>query len=251
MTDIDRFDPFERRISTAIDEIAAARAPEYLADVFRQTARTAQRRRWFIVERWLPVNRVSYGAAAVAIVIAIAGGAIVVSQYRSPSVGGPSPSPSPTSATATFISPLYRYSVVSRVTWSVEPATEPWPGGDGIGSTDSPYADVFRSEGSPDSAVAGVKALAVPDGTTAAGWLAQWERSREVVGQCFGSASPWTDVTVAGLPARRFEWRCDTSPQRDAKGNYDEYTFLAAGMGYVITGTPSMVDALVQSFRVP
>lgn len=56
MTALDRFDPFERRISGAIDEIAAARLPDYLDDIFQLTARTSQRPRWTFLERWLPVD---------------------------------------------------------------------------------------------------------------------------------------------------------------------------------------------------
>ena len=56
MTAFDRFDPFERRISEAIDEIAAARPLDYLDDILRQTARTSQRPRWTFPERWLPVD---------------------------------------------------------------------------------------------------------------------------------------------------------------------------------------------------
>jgi len=56
MTTFDRFDPFERRIGEAIHEIAATRTPDYLTDVLRQTARTAQRPRWAFLERWLPVD---------------------------------------------------------------------------------------------------------------------------------------------------------------------------------------------------
>jgi hypothetical protein len=56
MTAFDRFDPFERRISEAIDGIAAARRPEYLDDILRQTARTSQRPRWTFPERWLPLD---------------------------------------------------------------------------------------------------------------------------------------------------------------------------------------------------
>jgi len=56
VTAFDRFDPFERRISDAIDEIAATRRPDYLDDIFRLTARTAQRPRWTFIERWLSVD---------------------------------------------------------------------------------------------------------------------------------------------------------------------------------------------------
>ena len=57
MTTFDRFDPFEQRITAAIDEIAAPRRPDYLDDVFRQTAQTAQRPRWTFPRRWLPRAR--------------------------------------------------------------------------------------------------------------------------------------------------------------------------------------------------
>jgi Tol biopolymer transport system component len=56
MTAFDRFDPFEQRIVDAIDEIAAPRRPDYLDDVFRQTARSSQRPRWTFPERWLPMD---------------------------------------------------------------------------------------------------------------------------------------------------------------------------------------------------
>lgn len=56
MTAFDRFDPFERRISDAIDEIAVARVPDYLDDILRLTARSSQRPRWTFLERWLPVD---------------------------------------------------------------------------------------------------------------------------------------------------------------------------------------------------
>ena len=56
MTAFERFDPFERRITDAIDEIAATRPPEYLDDILRQTARMSQRPRWTFPERWLNVD---------------------------------------------------------------------------------------------------------------------------------------------------------------------------------------------------
>jgi len=56
MTSFDRFDPFEQRISSAIDEIAAGGRPDYLDDVLRQTARTSQRPRWSFPGSWLPAG---------------------------------------------------------------------------------------------------------------------------------------------------------------------------------------------------
>ena len=56
MTTFDRFDPFERRIGAAMDDIAGTRPLDFLDDVFRQTARTAQRPRWSFPERWFNVD---------------------------------------------------------------------------------------------------------------------------------------------------------------------------------------------------
>jgi Tol biopolymer transport system component len=56
MTTFDRFDPFERRIGAAMDDIAGTRALDYLDDVFRRTARTSQRPRWSFPERWFNVD---------------------------------------------------------------------------------------------------------------------------------------------------------------------------------------------------
>jgi hypothetical protein len=56
MTAFDRFDPFEQRITDAIDEIAMARRPDYLDDVLQLTVRSSQRPRWTFPERWLPMD---------------------------------------------------------------------------------------------------------------------------------------------------------------------------------------------------
>ena len=56
MTAFDRFDPFERRISDAIHEIAEAHRSDYLDDILQQTAASKQRPRWTFLERWLPVD---------------------------------------------------------------------------------------------------------------------------------------------------------------------------------------------------
>jgi Tol biopolymer transport system component len=56
MTTFDRFDPFERRIGEALEGIAPQRPLDYLDDVLRQTARTAQRPRWSFPERWFNVD---------------------------------------------------------------------------------------------------------------------------------------------------------------------------------------------------
>jgi Tol biopolymer transport system component len=56
MTAFDRFDPFDQRISAALDAIAVPQRPDYLDDILGVTARTAQRPRWAFPERWLPLD---------------------------------------------------------------------------------------------------------------------------------------------------------------------------------------------------
>ena len=56
MTAFPGFDPFERRISHAFEEITDARRPAYLDDILQRTARTAQRPRWTFPERWLSLD---------------------------------------------------------------------------------------------------------------------------------------------------------------------------------------------------
>ena len=56
MSALNEFDPFEQRISAALDEVAAPRRPDYLDAVLRQTATTAQRPRWTFAGRWLPMS---------------------------------------------------------------------------------------------------------------------------------------------------------------------------------------------------
>ena len=191
-------------------------------------------------------------AVGVLTAMVAAGGALYLLGPRSgPAITATPTAGAPSIAPITFTSPLYGYSVSILGTWAATAASEPWQGGDGIEPQDPPYADVFRLDASPDGATVRVKARSVPDGTSATTWLAQWEAVRAVGGTCFGSATPWSDSSVAGVPARRYEWRCDNSPSPDAAPNYDEYAFVIGARGFVITGTPSMVGQLIQSFRAP
>ena len=101
MTSIDRFDPFEQRITAAIGEIAAPRRPDYLEGILRQTARTSQRPRWTFPARWLPapaagsgrsVSRQVVGRTIVLLVVLaalVAGAAIVGSRLVTRSDPGP------------------------------------------------------------------------------------------------------------------------------------------------------------------
>lgn len=92
MTALGQFDQFEQRIVDAIDELAAPRRPDYLADVFAVTARTSQRPRWAFPGRWLPALDTTGVAArtptrplllvAVAALLALAAAAILIAGAR-------------------------------------------------------------------------------------------------------------------------------------------------------------------------
>lgn len=56
MTAFDSFDRVDARVAGALDELAAARRPDYLDDIFKVTATTRQRPRWTFLERWLPMD---------------------------------------------------------------------------------------------------------------------------------------------------------------------------------------------------
>ena len=204
---------------------------------------------------------------AMAVVAVVLGGAFLLGPTSHSSAGGPTLTPATASAQVTppaatpsppvggtpiamvtYASRQYGYSVDLPRTWSVTPASEPWPAGDRL-EADPAAADRFRIEGSPIDAAVAIAAQTAPEGATVTTWLAEWERIREDIGgHCFGSATPWQQTTVAGLPAWHIAWRCDSGGASE-KSNWDEYTFLAGGRGYVISGTPSMVGLVVDSFR--
>jgi hypothetical protein len=92
MTELDRFDLFERRISEAIDAIAAARTPAYLDDILRLTERTSQRRRWTYPEGSFKVTGIRFAlGAAVVVAAVVAIGALGIHRTAGPAASPPSP----------------------------------------------------------------------------------------------------------------------------------------------------------------
>jgi hypothetical protein len=257
--------PVEDRIRSWLLVTAPTELPDRVFDATFERTQSMSQASGVRVWRTLSMNALPRTAVAViAIVLVVGTGAYLLGPGGltggSPANPTPAATPSPTPlvttladatsspASSTFTSAEYGYSVDVPATWIVTPAKAPWPGAVHL-DEDAAVADSFVLQGSPDGASVSVKAHAVPTGTTATAWLADWERAFEVGGHCFGSATPWTDATVAGVPARRLEWRCDSVT--DAKSNYDVYAFVTGGTGYVVAGTPSMVALAVQSFRAP
>ena len=56
MTTFDRMEP---RLPELMDDLAAARIPDYFDDLLQQTARTRQRPAWSALERWLPMGTIA------------------------------------------------------------------------------------------------------------------------------------------------------------------------------------------------
>ena len=111
------FDRFEQDLPELMTELAAARVPDYLDDMLRQSARTRQRPRWSALERWIPMGVIARTApvrqvpwrsivvAALLIVLAAAAVALFVGsrQRRLPPPFGPPATAraSPPASTAT------------------------------------------------------------------------------------------------------------------------------------------------------
>ena len=57
-------DTFERRLPTALSDLAAPSTPDYLTDILGRTAAKSQRPAWASLERWLPVQLARTRASA-------------------------------------------------------------------------------------------------------------------------------------------------------------------------------------------
>lgn len=92
MTTFEHFDPFERRISAALDDIALAQRPNYLEDILYLTANTTQRPRWSFLSRWLPfdfpaVRRGNIGPLSPAVLALLVVAALVLAALVALSIG--------------------------------------------------------------------------------------------------------------------------------------------------------------------
>lgn len=252
-----------------LDTILAAwldEGPTDLPDATRRAIVTAlpattQARRGRLA-LWRLFEMIGFGRlAATAVVAAIAIGGLVYVVYPRPAPGSPSPTPgvsstpspsataAPTLELVTFTSSQFRYSISVPILWNAVPATEPWAT-EPIVEPDTAYVDTFHPRGTVLGASVAIAAQALPPATGAAQWLADYARTRETSGgPCFGPASAWTDSTVAGMPARRIDAPCDVALA--AQAAFVEYAFVVDGTGYVITGTPTIVELMVATFVAP
>lgn len=233
----------EDRIALWLEEESGGSLPDRVLDATFDRTRGASQRgpsTWRLPSMTRPIPAlIGVGAAAVIVFAAV----VFLRPAPHERVGNASTSPT------TFTSSQHGYTVDIPSTWEVVPAIRPWPAGQRIES-DPTSVDTFRTPGSPIDASVAVAAQRAPEGATSTTWLATWEGIREDIGgHCFGSSTGWMTARVAGLPAWHVKWRCDSAPYE--RSNWDEYTFLAGGMGYVISGNPTMIDRMIESFRVP
>jgi len=61
---MNRYDLFERDITTWLNEAASPRMPDFRDDLLQRTAATSQRPRWSFPERWLPMTAITAGRRA-------------------------------------------------------------------------------------------------------------------------------------------------------------------------------------------
>lgn len=243
----------ERILAAWLDE-----GPTDLPDATRRAILTAlpttqQARRGLLApRRFLEMNGYSrLAAAALVAVVAVGGALYVIGQRPGP---GPAVTPTPTAAatmaTERFTSPLYGYTVEILEPWGSLAATERWPAG-AVVDPDQAYVDRFKPSSSPLGAAVMMAAQPIPEGTTALAWMTGWAEQREANGgMCAGPASGWTDATVAGAAARRFEGPC--LPQSGVTTNFVELVWVIDGTGYIITGAPpSVVELMAASFEAP
>jgi hypothetical protein len=201
---------------------------------------------------------VRLGLTAAAVVVAAVGGLWALGPRLGPAVGGPAlaspspavpspvattmPSPPPSEgagpATTTFTSAVYGYTVDHPVAFTAAPATESWKAGDLVGN-DEPWVDRFFGQ---TGAFVGIASQALPAGTTAGEWMADYAEALLSRG-CTGPVSAWTDTTVNGAGGRRLEFEC---------GGFDglEIVWVNGDLGWAITGDPVIVELMLETLEV-
>ena len=196
------------------------------------------------------------GLTAAAVAVAAIGGLWALGPRFGPSVGGPTvPSPTPIPSpvttptpsapasqgagplTATFISPVYGYTVDHPVAFMPAPATESWATGDLVGN-EEPWVDRFFGE---TGGFVGIASQTLAAGTNAEEWMADYADA--LLGRtCTGPVAAWTDTTVNGAAGRRLEFDC---------GGFDglEVVWVDGARGWVITGDPVIVELMLETLE--
>jgi hypothetical protein len=155
----------------------------------------------------------------------------------------------PTLALATFTSPLHGFSFAHPVSWLPRAAREPWRFGDYV-EPDEPYVDSVRPASGALGGLAGIAAQPLPDGMTPEAWFEDWARRRDAEGvACRFEPAAWTDAMVAGAPARRIEAPCSIETGAPFDGPILEAAWVIDDVVYVATGTPVIVEIILESFR--
>lgn len=144
-----------------------------------------------------------------------------------------------------FQSLVHQYTTQIPSTWVARAATGPWLPGSRVGR-DQANVDLF-TPGVTIGNSAYVAAQPVEPGTSLDAWVAAWVGTREELdGFCSYSGNGWEAVTAGAFQAQHRPMLC-TGAGFDTPG-WDQYAIVIGGWGYVVAGTPSMVERLVASF---
>jgi hypothetical protein len=172
-------------------------------------------------------------------------------QVVSPATSPPqaAATPRPTMELAMFTSPLYGFTFAHPASWVPRAAKTRWQFGDYV-EPDERYVDSVRPPGSPLGALAGIAAQPLPDGMTDEAWFRDWEQRRDAAGvACRFPPETWTNALVAGAAARRIEAPCSIANGAPFDRLILELAWIIDGTAYVATGTPAIVEIMVDTFQ--
>ena len=235
---------FDDRLSDWLED-GPVDAPDRVLDTILAAFPSIPQRRAASRVRWTfpQMNGYTRALAAIAAVIAIAIGGLILTKPSGSNVGGPNPSPtastSPSStprATPTpidsstwvpFTSSIHGITVSHPADWAVAPATVTWPRRTEAPPPPNAMLDAFTS---PDGMAFVVVSQAVPHGTTTESWLATYERegAARYPAECWPAPALMERVSVAGEVA----W---IHGEFDGCG-FTEAIVFAGGRVYELTG---------------
>lgn len=202
----------EERISRWLTEEAQGELPDWvLRDAFVRTRPLRQARSrpvWRFFEMPRSMRLVAVGAAAIALlaiglILGVGGGPRPVSQPTPSPSAGPSATASAsidTTGWSSFTSSRHGFTIRYSATWTVTPATAPWPVGQAP-SPPSPELDLFTD---PAGSLLNFVVISQPlaGGTTPDVWLTAYEKSvPSMPAACWPAPAGMEQSTVSGQAA--------------------------------------------------
>jgi hypothetical protein len=201
---------FDQRIADWLEEDPDRAPAAVLETVTAAVPSISQRRSWRSQLRIPAMIRLIAVTLAIALMVSVTtvlifgglmgpgGGPSQLPASASPSAAA-SPSPS-SDGTVAFTSPRHGYQIRYPGTWTVTPATAPWPQGIQAASPPDPMLDVFVDPAPSDTFV--VVSQPLPSATTPDAWLAAYEASAPgMPGLCWPAPDKMEKTSIDGQPA--------------------------------------------------